>query len=194
MESVLKQRGMDYRINEADGAFYGPKIDFHILDSLGRSWQCGTVQLDFQMPEKFNCRYVNELNELEYPIIIHRAIFGSVERFLAILLEHYAGDFPVWLAPEQVRIVPIADQHVDYANDLRHRLAKEGIRVKVDDRAEKMGLKIRESEKQKVPYMLVVGDQEVEKQLVSVRKRKEGDLGQMPMDKLLEKVQSEQKK
>ncbi|MCG3088898.1 threonine--tRNA ligase [Sporosarcina cyprini] len=194
LESVLKQRGMDYRINEADGAFYGPKIDFHILDSLGRSWQCGTVQLDFQMPEKFNCRYVNEQNELEYPIIIHRAIFGSVERFLAILVEHYGGDFPVWLAPEQVRIVPISDQHVEYANEVRQRLAKEGIRVKVDDRAEKMGLKIRESEKQKVPYMLIVGDQEVDKQLVSVRRRKEGDLGQMPMDELLEKVQSEQKK
>ncbi|WP_430541063.1 threonine--tRNA ligase [Sporosarcina thermotolerans] len=185
LEEVLKQRGMAYRINEGDGAFYGPKIDFHILDSLGRSWQCGTVQLDFQMPEKFNCRYINEQNELEFPIIIHRAIFGSVERFLAILVEHYAGEFPLWLAPEQVRIIPIADKHVAYAEEVKKALAANGYRVKVDDRAEKMGLKIRESEKQKVPYMMIVGDQEVEKQMVSVRKRKEGDLGQLLIDEVL---------
>ena len=191
LEEVLKQRGMDYRINEGDGAFYGPKIDFHILDSLGRSWQCGTVQLDLQMPEKFNCRYINEQNELEFPIIIHRAIFGSVERFLAILVEHYAGEFPLWLAPEQVRIIPIADKHVSYAEEVKKELVAKGYRVNVDDRVEKMGLKIRESEKQKVPYMMIVGDHEVEKQMVSVRKRKEGDLGQLLIDDVLDLLKLE---
>ncbi|MFC5603327.1 threonine--tRNA ligase [Sporosarcina koreensis] len=193
LEAVLKQRGMDYRVNEGDGAFYGPKIDFHILDSLGRSWQCGTVQLDFQMPEKFNCRYINEQNELELPIIIHRAIFGSVERFLAILVEHYAGEFPLWLAPEQVRIIPIADKHVSYAEQVRIELAAKGYRVKVDDRAEKMGLKIRESEKLKVPYMMVVGDQEVEQQMISIRKRKGSDLGQLKLVDALEVLNGELK-
>ncbi|MFD1204317.1 MULTISPECIES: threonine--tRNA ligase [Sporosarcina] len=186
LEKVLKQRGMAYRINTGDGAFYGPKIDFHILDSLGRSWQCGTVQLDFQMPGKFNCRYINEQNELELPIIIHRAIFGSVERFLAILVEHYAGEFPLWLAPEQVRIIPIADRHVPYAEVVKKELVAKGYRVTIDDRAEKIGLKIRESEKQKVPYMMIVGDQEVENQKVSVRKRKEGDIGQLQLNDAVE--------
>lgn len=191
LESVLEQRGMAYRINEGDGAFYGPKIDFHILDSLGRSWQCGTVQLDFQMPEKFNCRYVNEDNKLEFPIIIHRAIFGSVERFLAILVEHYAGDFPLWLSPEQVRIIPISEKHLSYANEVRNDLVAKGYRVNVDDRTEKMGLKIRESEKQKVPYMMIIGDQEVELQTIAIRKRKEGDLGQLKLEEVLELLSKE---
>jgi threonyl-tRNA synthetase len=177
LESVLKNKGLDYQVNHGDGAFYGPKIDFHILDSLGRSWQCGTVQLDFQMPEKFNCSYVGEDDKLHRPVIIHRAIYGSVERFMAILIEHFAGEFPLWLSPVQAKIIPIADAHVDYANEVKSQLESAGLRVEVDYRDEKMGLKIRDAEKQKIPYMLVIGDKELEKQSVAVRKRHEGNLG-----------------
>ncbi|WP_037592636.1 threonine--tRNA ligase, partial [Sporosarcina sp. D27] len=186
LENVLEQRGMPYTLNEGDGAFYGPKIDFHILDSLGRSWQCGTVQLDFQMPEKFNCQYIGEDNSLHHPIIIHRAIFGSIERFLAILIEHYEGAFPLWLAPEQIRILPIADVHLDYAYELKRELTEKGYRVEVDDRSEKFGYKVREAAKAKIPFAWVVGDKEVENQAVSVRKRKEGDLGQLSVEAALE--------
>src|SRR5699024_2386017 len=158
-------------------AFYGPKIDFHILDSLGRSWQCGTVQLDFQMPEKFNCTYIGEDDQLHRPVIIHRAIYGSVERFMAILIEHYAGDFPLWLSPLQAKIIPISDRHLDYANQVKSQLASSGLRIEIDDRKEKMGLKIRDAEMKKVPYILVIGDKEIEGQSVAIRKRKYGDLG-----------------
>ncbi|MFJ7725317.1 threonine--tRNA ligase [Neobacillus sp. NPDC097160] len=177
LESVLKDKKINYQLNPGDGAFYGPKIDFHILDSLGRSWQCGTVQLDFQMPQKFNCAYVGEDNKPHCPVMIHRAIFGSVERFMAILIEHFAGEFPLWLSPVQAKIIPISDSQAVYANDVKSQLESAGIRVEIDYRTEKMGLKIREAEKQKIPYMLVIGEKEVENQSLALRKRKEGNLG-----------------
>lgn len=179
LENVLQEKGIAYVVNHGDGAFYGPKIDFHILDSIGRSWQCGTVQLDFQMPEKFGCSYVGEDGKPHRPVIIHRAIYGSIERFMAILIEHFAGDFPLWLSPVQAKIIPISDAHVNYANQVKAKFESEGIRVEIDDRAEKMGYKIREGEKQKVPYLLIVGDQEVENGTLSIRKRKEGNVGVM---------------
>lgn len=177
LESVLKKKAIAYQVNHGDGAFYGPKIDFHILDSLGRSWQCGTVQLDFLMPEKFNCSYVGKEGQFHRPVMIHRAIFGSVERFMAILIEHYAGDFPLWLSPVQAKIIPIAESHIDYAENVKSRMESAGFRVEIDDRDEKMGLKIREAEKQKVPYMLVIGDMEIENESVAIRQRKNGNLG-----------------
>lgn len=191
LESVLKKTGADFQVNPGDGAFYGPKIDFHILDSLGRSWQCGTVQLDFQMPQKFNCAYVGEDNKLHQPIMIHRAIYGSVERFMAILIEHFAGDFPLWLSPVQAKIIPISDAHALYADQVKSHLESAGIRAEVDYRIEKMGLKIREAEKQKIPYMLVIGDKEVENQSVAVRKRKDGNLGVLSIKEAIELFQKE---
>ncbi|HBS58119.1 MAG TPA: threonine--tRNA ligase, partial [Firmicutes bacterium] len=169
--------GTEFRVNEGDGAFYGPKIDFHLRDSIGRTWQCGTVQLDFQMPEKFDLTYIGEDGQKHRPVMVHRTCFGSIERFIGILIEHYAGAFPVWLAPVQVRIMPIAERHAAYAHQLSESLKKLDIRVEVDDRNEKIGYKIREGQVQKVPYMLVVGDKEVETGTVSLRKRGEGDKG-----------------
>lgn len=191
LESVLKKKGLHYQINQGDGAFYGPKIDFHILDSLGRSWQCGTVQLDFQMPEKFNCNYIGEDNKPHPPIIIHRAIYGSIERFMAILIEHFAGDFPFWLAPLQAKILPISDSHLSYANQIKLQLESAGFRVEIDDRVEKIGLKIREAEIQKVPYMIIIGDKEVEKESLSIRKRKEGNLGEMNIIEVIKKFKED---
>jgi threonyl-tRNA synthetase len=183
----LKSKGDSYQINPGDGAFYGPKIDFHILDSLGRSWQCGTIQLDFQMPQKFNCAYVGEDNKLHLPVIIHRAIFGSVERFMAILIEHFAGEFPLWLSPVQAKIIPISDSQAVYADYVKSQLESSGLRVEVDYRTEKMGLKIREAEKQKIPYMLVIGDKEMENQSLALRKRKEGNLGVLSIQETIER-------
>jgi threonyl-tRNA synthetase len=191
LESVLKSKGVNFQINPDDGAFYGPKIDFHILDSLGRSWQCGTVQLDFQMPQKFNCSYVGEDNKLHPPVLIHRAIYGSVERFMAILIEHFAGEFPLWLAPVQAKIIPISDSHAVFAKEVKSQLESAGLRVEVDYRAEKMGLKIREAEKQKIPYMLVIGDKEMENQSLAIRKRKEGNLGVMSIQATIERFINE---
>ncbi len=177
---ALDNRGMEYKINEGDGAFYGPKIDFHLKDSLDRTWQCGTVQLDFQLPELFDLTYIGEDGEKHRPVMIHRVVFGSMERFIGILTEHYAGAFPVWLAPIQARIIPITERHHSYAHELAAEMKEAGIRVDVDARSEKMGYKIREGQLQKIPYMLVVGDKEVESRTVSVRKRGEGDLGSRP--------------
>ncbi|MBP3039446.1 threonine--tRNA ligase [Bacillaceae bacterium Marseille-Q3522] len=191
LESVLKKKGLPYQINEGDGAFYGPKIDFHIQDSIGRRWQCGTVQLDFQMPEKFHCYYIGEDNQPHCPIMIHRAIYGSVERFMAILIEHFAGDFPLWLAPVQVKILPISDSHLSYANLVKQQLESAGFRVELDDRVEKIGLKIREAEKQKIPYMIIIGDQEVKNNSLALRKRKEGNLGQVKIGDVIERFQAE---
>ncbi len=185
LENVLQQRHVEYQVNEGDGAFYGPKIDFHIYDSMGRSWQCGTIQLDFQMPEKFDCKYVDEHNELKQPIMIHRAIYGSIERFMAILLEHYQGSFPLWLAPVQVKLLPISDHQINYAREIKQQLEDKGYRVEMDDRVEKIGLKIREAALQKHPYMLIIGDQEVEKNVVSVRKHKVGSIGEMGLHEFL---------
>ncbi|MDF2067261.1 threonine--tRNA ligase [Bacillus sp. Cr_A10] len=186
LESVLKNKNLEYQINEGDGAFYGPKIDFHILDSLGRSWQCGTVQLDFQMPEKFNCQYIDENNELHQPIMIHRAIYGSIERFIAILIEHFQGSFPLWLAPVQIKILPIADAHVSYAEKVKEQLEQEGYRIEIDDRVEKIGLKIRDAALQKHPYLLIVGEQEMVNNKVSVRKHKVGTIGEMDLNELID--------
>ncbi|MBM7583750.1 threonyl-tRNA synthetase [Bacillus pakistanensis] len=191
LESVLNKKGLEYAINPGDGAFYGPKIDFHILDALGRSWQCGTIQLDFLMPEKFDCHYIDEDNNHCRPIMIHRAIYGSVERFMAILIEHFEGEFPIWLSPIQVKILPIADAHLEFAVKIKSQLESEGIRVEVDNRVEKIGLKIRDAQMKKIPYMLVVGDQEVNNNSISVRHRIEGNSGEWKIDAFLNKIGDE---
>ncbi|WP_134701826.1 threonine--tRNA ligase [Ammoniphilus sp. YIM 78166] len=177
LETVLCRKGVAFQVNPGDGAFYGPKIDFHILDSLGRSWQCGTVQLDFQMPEKFHCSYIGEDDKPHRPVMIHRAIYGSLERFMAILIEHYAGEFPLWLSPVQVKVLTISDAQFEYAKNIQEQLELSGLRVKIDSRVEKIGLKIREAEMEKVPYILVVGDKEKEKGLVALRQRKDRKQG-----------------
>lgn len=183
----------NYRINEGDGAFYGPKIDIKMKDCIGREWQMGTVQVDFQLPLRFNLAYIDKDGEKKTPILIHRALFGSFERFIGIITEHYAGAYPTWLAPVQVRILPIADTHHSYAKEVKEELEKNGIRVELDDRNEKIGYKIREAQLQKVPYMLVLGDKEVEAKAVGVRSRKEGDIGQMAQEQFLNKLKEEVK-
>lgn len=181
----------EYRINEGDGAFYGPKIDIKMKDCLGREWQMGTVQLDFQLPQRFNLSYIDSNGEKKTPIMVHRALFGSFERFIGILTEHFAGAFPVWLTPIQVRILTIADAHIEYARKVKEELEEQGIRVELDERNEKIGYKIREAQLQKIPYMLIIGDKEVQNNVVGVRSRKDGDIGQMPVDNFMEKVQKE---
>ena len=178
LRSALDDLGLNYVVNEGDGAFYGPKIDFHLEDSIGRTWQCGTIQLDFQLPLRFNCEYIGADGEKHRPIMIHRVVFGSIERFIGILIEHFAGAFPTWLSPEQVRVLPISDKYLDYANKVNEQLKEAGIRTSIDTRAEKIGYKIREARLAKVPYMLVVGAKEEEEGLVSVRSRFAGDEGQ----------------
>ncbi|WP_378955868.1 threonine--tRNA ligase [Pelosinus sp. sgz500959] len=177
LREALDERGLPYRINEGDGAFYGPKIDFHLRDSIGRTWQCGTIQLDMQMPEKFDLTYVGEDGQKHRPVMIHRVAYGSIERFIGILIEHYAGAFPAWLSPVQVKILPITDRHVEYARELEEVMFGKEIRVAVDDRSEKIGYKIREAQMEKVPYILLVGDKEIESRTVAVRKRGQGDIG-----------------
>ena len=191
LKKVLKDMNMPYELNEGDGAFYGPKIDFHIKDSLGREWQCGTIQLDFQMPERFDLTYIGEDGEKHRPVMLHRVIFGSIERFIGVLIENYAGAFPTWLAPVQVKILPIADAHVDYANEVKAKLEDVGVRVELDDRNEKIGYKIREAQLQKVPYMLILGDKEKEAGTVGVRSRKDGDIGAMDLDEFIAKIVEE---
>ena len=181
LKKALETQGVEYKINAGDGAFYGPKIDFHIKDCLGREWQCGTIQLDFQMPERFDLTYIGEDGAKHRPVMLHRVIFGSIERFIGILIEHYAGAFPVWLAPVQVKILPIADVHIDYAKKVQEEFAKKGIRVELDDREEKIGYKIREAQLEKVPYMAIIGDKEVEASAIGLRSRSEGDLGQISL-------------
>ena len=193
LRKALEDENMEYKINEGDGAFYGPKIDFHIKDCLGREWQCGTIQLDFQMPERFDLTYIGEDGEKHRPVMLHRVIFGSIERFIGILIEHYAGAFPTWLAPVQVKILPIADAHIDYAEKLKEIFQNKGIRVEVDPRQEKIGYKIREAQLQKVPYMLVIGDKEVGANKVGVRSRTDGDIGQMDIDEFISKIEEEVK-
>ena len=178
LRGALDDLGRDYVVNEGDGAFYGPKIDFHLEDSIGRTWQCGTIQLDFQLPQRFELEYIGADGEKHRPIMIHRVAFGSIERFIGILIEHFAGAFPTWLSPEQVRVLPISDKYLDYANQVNAKLNDEGIRSSVDSRAEKIGYKIRDARLMKVPYMLIVGAKEEEQGLVSVRSRFAGDEGQ----------------
>ncbi|UHA73202.1 threonine--tRNA ligase [Paenibacillus sp. 481] len=177
LRRVLDQSGLDYRLNEGDGAFYGPKIDFHILDSLKRSWQCGTIQLDFQMPEKFDLSYMGDDGQKHRPVVIHRAVYGSIDRFIGILTEHYSGAFPLWLAPVQVKILPVSEQYADYAYEVKRSLDEEGIRVEIDLRNERLGYKIREAQLEKVPYLFVIGENEQQSATVSVRKRGAGDIG-----------------
>lgn len=191
LRSVLERRGIDYVLNEGDGAFYGPKIDFHILDALKRSWQCGTIQLDFQMPEKFELSYIGEDGLKHRPVVIHRAVYGSIDRFIGMLTEHYAGAFPLWLAPVQVKLLPVSDQVLGYALEVKRSLAEAGIRTELDIRQEKLGYKIREAQLEKVPYMLVIGDKEAEAGTVSVRKRGEGDLGLIETRELIARIVSE---
>jgi threonyl-tRNA synthetase len=178
LQESLEAKGIEYKINPGDGAFYGPKIDFHVKDCLDRTWQCGTIQLDFQMPEKFDLSYIGEDGQKHRPVMVHRVIYGSIERFIALLTEHYAGAFPVWLAPVQVRILPISESHHDYAKTLVSRMNKLDIRVESDERKEKVGYKIRESQTEKIPFTLVVGDQEAESNMVAVRRYGQGDAGE----------------
>lgn len=186
LKNALDDLGLDYVVNEGDGAFYGPKIDFHLEDSIGRTWQCGTIQLDFQLPQRFEAEYMGADGEKHRPIMIHRVVFGSIERFIGILIEHFAGKFPLWLSPVQVKILPISDKYNDYAAKVKEQLAAEGLRCEIDNRAEKIGYKIREARMDRVPYIVVVGEKEQEEGSVSVRKRDEGDLGSMAMDAFVE--------
>jgi len=186
LEAAIKEMGKDYVINEGDGAFYGPKLDFHLEDSLGRTWQCGTIQLDFQMPQKFDLTYVGSDGEKHRPIIIHRVIFGSIERFIGILIEHFAGKFPLWLAPEQVRLLTVTEKFVPYAEKVSEELAKHGIRAKVDARNEKIGYKLRQGRNERVSYLAVIGEREAEADTLSVRSSKEGDLGSLSIDKFID--------
>jgi len=192
LEAAIREMDKDFVINAGDGAFYGPKLDFHLADSLGRTWQCGTIQLDFQMPERFELEYVGEDGQKHRPVMIHRALLGSIERFIGVITEHFAGAFPTWIAPEQVRVLPITDRINEAACAACAELAAYGVRAETDTRNEKIGFKIREAQMQKVPYMLVMGDKEVESGLVSVRSRKDGDLGTMSLEafraKLLEEI------
>ncbi len=188
LKKALEAKDLDYVINEGDGAFYGPKIDFHLEDSIGRTWQCATIQLDFAMPERFDLSYTDEDNERKRPVMIHRVLYGALERFMAILVEHTAGAFPTWLAPVQVQIIPVGDDYLDYAAQVEKALFNAGIRVEVDRRAEKLGKKIREAQLQQIPYMLVVGQKEQDAGEVSVRHRRQGDLGSLGVQEFLSKI------
>ena len=191
LRGALNDLGLDYVVNEGDGAFYGPKIDFHLTDSIGRTWQCGTIQLDMQLPQRFELEYTGADGEKHRPIMIHRVAFGSIERFIGILIEHFAGAFPTWLAPVQVKVLPISDKHLEYGQKVQDTLNAAGIRAEIDTRAEKIGYKIREAQMQKIPYMLVVGAKEEEENLVSVRSRFAGDEGQKSLDEFVASVTEE---
>lgn len=191
LKNALDVLKLPYVINDGDGAFYGPKIDFHLEDSIGRTWQCGTIQLDFQLPQRFEAEYTGEDGNKHRPIMIHRVVFGSIERFIGILIEHFAGKFPLWLSPVQVKVLSISDKYIDYAKEIEMTLKKEGLRCEVDGRAEKIGYKIRVAQLERIPYMLVIGEKEVKTNSVSVRKRDYGDLGSMPVEQLLEILQQE---
>ena len=191
LRGALNDLGLDYVVNEGDGAFYGPKIDFHLTDSIGRTWQCGTIQLDMQLPQRFELEYTGADGEKHRPIMIHRVAFGSIERFIGILIEHFAGAFPTWLAPVQVKVLPISDKYMDYANKVLDELNAAGVRAEVDSRAEKIGYKIREAQMQKIPYMSVVGEKEQEADLVSVRSRFAGDEGQKNLETFIADIQKE---
>ncbi|MGL5257041.1 MAG: threonine--tRNA ligase [Proteocatella sp.] len=193
LKAALEELGLDYRLNEGDGAFYGPKIDFHLRDCIGRTWQCGTIQLDYQLPQRFDLTYIGKDGEKHRPIMIHRVAFGSIERFIGILIEHYAGKFPVWLSPVQAKILPISDKFMDYADSVYKKLFDAGIRVDIDDRAEKIGYKIREAQLEKVPYMIIVGEKEVLEGNVSVRSRDNGELGSLSTQEFIEKIVAESK-
>lgn len=191
LRNAIEAKGIDYVINPGDGAFYGPKLDYHIEDSLGRTWQCGTIQLDMNLPERFNVEYIGEDGQKHRTIMIHRACFGSMERFIGILTEHYAGAFPTWMAPVQVKVLPISEKHVEYANQLAKQMRHDYVRVEVDDRNEKIGYKIRQAQMEKVPYMLVVGDKEMEDNSVNIRKHGGDELGTVPFDEFFNSIKIE---
>lgn len=191
LQGALEEMNMEFKINEGDGAFYGPKIDFHLEDSLGRTWQCGTIQLDFQLPQRFDLNYIGSDGEKHRPIVIHRVIFGSIERFIGILIEHFAGKFPTWLSPVQVKILPIAEQYNNYAEAVKNRLEDNNIRVEMDLRAEKIGFKIREARNERVPYIIVVGEKEEASQSIALRSRKGGDEGNLLLEEFVTKISQE---
>lgn len=191
LQNALEEAGVTFKVNPGDGAFYGPKIDFHLEDCIGRTWQCGTIQLDFQMPEKFDISYIGPDGAQHRPVMLHRTVYGSLERFLGILIEHYAGAFPYWLAPVQVRLIPVSEDHREYADRIIARLQEKDIRVDADFRDEKLGKRIRDAQMQKVPFMIVVGDKEVETETLAVRDRIQGDLGSMPPSDFLERLEAE---
>lgn len=198
LHDALEELGLDYTVNEGDGAFYGPKIDFHLVDAIGRTWQCGTIQLDFQLPQRFEAEYIGDDGQMHRPIMIHRVCFGSIERFIGILTEHFAGKFPTWLAPVQVKILPISDKFADYSREVLKSLSDAGIRCEIDERTEKIGYKIREARNERVPYMLVIGQKEAESGLVSVRSRFAGDEGQMELaafkDSILKEINTKERR
>ena len=191
LKLALEEINLDYVINEGDGAFYGPKIDFHLEDSIGRTWQCGTIQLDFQLPQRFAAEYIGADGEKHQPIMIHRVVFGSIERFIGILIEHYAGKFPVWLAPVQVKVLPVSNNFLQYATLVSDKLKAAGIRCEIDKRDEKLGYKIREARLDKIPYMIVVGKNEQDDKIISVRGREVGDLGEMSIEEFVRRIANE---
>lgn len=191
LRAALEKAGLEYKINEGDGAFYGPKIDFHLRDCIGRTWQCGTIQLDFQLPERFDLSYIGADGEKHRPVTVHRVVFGSIERFIGILIEHFAGAFPTWLAPVQVKIMNITDRSLEYCKEIETKLKEKDIRVETDFRNEKIGYKIREAQLQKIPYMLVIGDKEMAEGKVAIRSRKEGDLGTDTIEEFISKIKEE---
>ena len=188
LRSALEEMGLDYIVNEGDGAFYGPKIDFHLRDSIGRTWQCGTIQLDFQLPQRFEAEYVAEDGSKKRPIMIHRVCFGSIERFIGILIEHFAGKFPVWLAPVQVKVIPVSEKSMDYASGVYEKLRAAGIRTELDHKDEKVGYKIRQAQLEKVPYMLILGEKEAAEGSITVRSRDKGDLGTAQLDSFMDDI------
>ena len=191
LRGALEDMGIDYVVNEGDGAFYGPKIDFHLQDSIGRTWQCGTIQLDMQLPERFELEYTDKDGTKKRPIMIHRVCFGSIERFIGILIEHFAGMFPTWLAPVQVKVLPISEKFTDYAKSVKEQLDMAGIRTEIDNRDEKIGYKIREARNERVPYMIVVGEKDMEANKVSLRSRANGEEGQFDLADVIERVTKE---
>ncbi|MED9933115.1 MAG: threonine--tRNA ligase, partial [Catenibacillus sp.] len=188
LRRALEDMGMDYIVNEGDGAFYGPKIDFHLRDSLGRTWQCGTIQLDFQLPQRFELEYTDKDGQKKRPIMLHRVCFGSIERFIGILIEHFAGKFPLWLSPVQVKVIPVSEKSMDYANGVYEKLKAAGIRTELDNKDEKVGYKIRQAQLEKVPYMLVLGEKEAAAGTITVRSRDKGDLGSADLDAFVEDI------
>ena len=191
LRGALDDMGVDYVVNEGDGAFYGPKIDFHLEDSIGRTWQCGTIQLDMNLPERFELEYIDKDGLRKRPVMIHRVCFGSIERFIGILIEHFAGQFPTWLAPVQVKVLPISEKFEDYAKRVNEELEEAGIRSEVDYRAEKIGYKIREARNERVPYIIVVGEKDASANKVSLRSRKSGEEGQKDLSEVIERIVKE---
>ncbi|MEA1974015.1 MAG: threonine--tRNA ligase, partial [Bacillota bacterium] len=191
LEGALVELGVEYKLNPGDGAFYGPKIDFHLEDCIGRTWQCGTIQLDMQLPQRFDLNYIGEDGNKHKPIVIHRVVYGSIERFIGILIEHFAGRFPTWLAPVQVKFIPVADRHVDFCEKIKEKFENSNLKVEIDSRSEQVGYKIREAQLQQVPYMIIVGDEELNSDKLSIRSRDEGELGKLSIEEFIEMISKE---